>query len=510
MPNNVVIRDANGLVETMRTVESGGVHTPVQRIEGYDSVDDMVKIKSIQKKFRDSFTSPLVDRWDLIQADGTTATISSGVLTLASGTTAGGYAELLSKETFTIPCRIMAAITSGATRQANTHHYIELVSVDAAGAVDERHRVSWDFGGAAASSTTSADYETQNGGLVPLVGNDVAINNTNAYTILEMEPFADEAWFHTRALDTNAGRNASWVRHQQIPDPNALFKIRIRSMNFGAWGAITGAVAGTGGVIRITRTGHGGSTGDKFWVEALVGVTNNGNVVRGSFTVTVVDANTLDLQGTVFGGAYVSGSGRAARGLAPSAINYQMQFLSCQDYAELTTEVTAGRGASAAGQGMAVLLTGATAATTPIGTVAIAASQTVGLAAGAAAVGDVGVQYRANATGAATLANVNCPATAAAQQLKSGAGRLLGLTLSNTNAAARFVKLFNALSASVTPGTTSALAEIAIPPNRSIVWSLEGGAAFSTGITVMVTGGQGLTNNTAVTAGDVTGIALFA
>jgi hypothetical protein len=187
-----------------------------------------------------------------------------------------------------------------------------------------------------------------------------------------------------------------------------------------------------------------------------------------------------------------------------------MQFLSCQDYAELTTEVTAGRGASAAGQGMAVLLTGATAATTPIGTVAIAASQTVGLAAGTAAVGDVGVQYRANATGAATLANVNCPATAAAQQLKSGAGRLLGLTLSNTNAAARFVKLFNALSASVTPGTTSALAEIAIPPNRSIVWSLEGGAAFSTGITVMVTGGQGLTNNTAVTAGDVTGIALFA
>jgi hypothetical protein len=39
---------------------------------------------------------------------------------------------------------------------------------------------------------------------------------------------------------------------------------------------------------------------------------------------------------------------------------------------------------------------------------------------------------------------------------------------------------------------------------------LEGGAAFSTGITIMVTGGQGLTNNTAVTAGDVTGMAFFA
>jgi hypothetical protein len=35
-------------------------------------------------------------------------------------------------------------------------------------------------------------------------------------------------------------------------------------------------------------------------------------------------------------------------------------------------------------------------------------------------------------------------------------------------------------------------------------------AGFSTGITIMVTGGQGLTNNTAVTAGDVTGFTLHA
>jgi hypothetical protein len=120
------------------------------------------------------------------------------------------------------------------------------------------------------------------------------------------------------------------------------------------------------------------------------------------------------------------------------------------------------------------------------------------------------VQYRANATGAATLTNVNCPATPVAQQIRSGAGRLVGMVLTNTAAVARSIKVFNALSASVTPGTTAALTEFGIGPNMTLEWHIEGGAAFSTGITIMVTGGQGLTNNTAVTAGDVTGFTLHA
>ncbi len=95
MANNVTVRDGNGLTEILRTVESGGVHTPVHRIDGYDPFDDMVKMKSVQKKWRDSFTQPLSNQWDVVTADGTTATVSSGLLTIASGTTAGGYAELL-------------------------------------------------------------------------------------------------------------------------------------------------------------------------------------------------------------------------------------------------------------------------------------------------------------------------------------------------------------------------------------------------------------------------------
>lgn len=132
------------------------------------------------------------------------------------------------------------------------------------------------------------------------------------------------------------------------------------------------------------------------------------------------------------------------------------------------------------------------------------------LAAGTNAIGDVGIQYRANATGAATLTNINCPATPVAQQLKSGAGRLIGLNLFNTSASTRWVKIFNLASASVTPGTTAATTEIGIPAGQRLEMRAEGGAAFSTGITVMITGGAGLTNNTAVTLADVTGFGLHA
>jgi hypothetical protein len=143
--------------------------------------------------------------------------------------------------------------------------------------------------------------------------------------------------------------------------------------------------------------------------------------------------------------------------------------------------------------------------TQPVSGTVTANIGTGALAAGTNAIGDVGIQYRASATGAATLTNINCPATPAAQQLKSGAGRLIALYLYNTSGSIRWLKIFNLAGASVTPGVTSATTEIGIPAGQLLEVQLEGGFAFATGITVMITGGAGLTNNTAVTLGDVTG-----
>ena len=452
-------------------------------IAGYDSVDEMLKVKSVQKKFRDSFTSALSEKWDVTEVSGSTATASAGVLTIASGTTAGGYAELLSKEMFTIPFRAMMGVQSGATRQANTHHIIELVSVDpVTGVPDERHSMDVDIGGAASTTVTQMVYGVQNGGLRALRSSAATIVSTATYSIIELEPFSDEAYFHSRTMDATSGRANSYVRQQQIPDPNATYKLRIRSMNHGAWtDTITNAASGTGGVIRLTATAHGRTTGNVIWVDQLRGVTNNGALVRGNFTVTVVDANTMDLQGTVFGGTYVSGSGRWALAAAPSAINFQFQFLNCQDYAELTAEITAGRGQIVEGQAIA--------------TRTVAGSVTTATISGTPAVTSTPV--------AGTGATLNSAASTNATSVKATAGNLFVVSASNVSASSRFLKFYNKASAP-TVGTDTPILVIPIAATSSV--TLEFGVVgmrFATGIAYAITGAIADADTTAIAAGDV-------
>lgn len=66
---------------------------------------------------------------------------------------------------------------------------------------------------------------------------------------------------------------------------------------------ITGAVNAVG-LIRITATGHGLSTGNVVDIGGVLGTTEAN---RTGWVVTVIDANTLDLQGSSFANAYVSG-----------------------------------------------------------------------------------------------------------------------------------------------------------------------------------------------------------
>lgn len=146
----------------------------------------------------------------------------------------------------------------------------------------------------------------------------------------------------------------------------------------------------------------------------------------------------------------------------------------------------------------------------PQGTQTVSVTGNPVLGAGTNAVGDVGVQYRANATGAATPARVNCPATPAPQAIKGAAGRLLGVCLTNLGAATRYLKVWNTASGSVTIGTTAALFEIALPPNVPVIFGFEGGVALGTAITMAITGGKGLTDNTVVLLDDVVGTAFYA
>jgi hypothetical protein len=89
-------------------------------------------------------------------------------------------------------------------------------------------------------------------------------------------------------------------------------------------------------------------------------------------------------------------------------------------------------------------------------------------------------------------------------QLKSSLGRIHIIDIQNVAVAVRYLKLFNLPSASVTMGTTSATMNFAIPASGklSIVSDL-GLNLGGTGISYATTTGSSLTDNTAVTAGDL-------
>ncbi len=492
MADNITVKDAAGTNQVVRTRESGGVHTPIHSIDGYDAADDMVKVKSVQKKWRDSFTRPLTDLWDITTSGGTTATASAGVLTIASGTTAAGFAELLSKETFTIPFRAMFGVPN--TRHASNPHIIELVSVDAVtGVPDGKHCLQVDIGGAASVTATQMLYYVQNGGLAPLASAAATIVTTATYSVIELEPFSDEAYFHSRTIDATTGRPNRYVRHQQIPDPSAVYKLRIRSMNHAAWKPITNAVAGTGDVIRLTSAAHGYTGTPTVWVEALNGVLNGSAEVRGNYAITVVDANTIELTGTTFAGAYVSGSGRVALGAAPTAVSLQFQFINCQDYAELTAEITAGRGQSVEGQAIGARLVASTAA---IGSVTVAS-------------GTVTTVTTAGTPAApATPYILNSAATTNGALILTGTSGLHAFYATNTGATAAFVKLYNKATAP-TVGTDVPAMIIPVPAAVSGVPGVAtlpigfNGFRFALGLGIAITGAVADTDTTAVAAGQV-------
>lgn len=74
--------------------------------------------------------------------------------------------------------------------------------------------------------------------------------------------------------------------------------------------AVSGAVSNGAGLIRLTATGHGMSTGDSVAVYGVTGTTE----ANGQWIITKVDANTVDLQGSTFTNAYVSGGTLTNRG----------------------------------------------------------------------------------------------------------------------------------------------------------------------------------------------------
>lgn len=367
----------------------------------YDPKDEMFKVKSVQKKFRDSFSGVSLNSavWDSVIGAGAAISQASSTLTLGSGVIVSAETYILSKETFNIPVKLNIGLTLS-QRIVNQQFFVEFVSIDPVTCVpDSKHCVALVFDG---TTATQVKYRVQNGGLTPLDSPAVTVTTTTGTGMYEIEPFADECWFHTRVLDSAFGRTYSYCRHQQIPDPNAIFKVRLR------------------------------------WL--------NGDIAPTSSTDAVV------------------------------------QFLAVQDYAELTAEITGGRGQTVAGQGLGVNV---------IGTVATFMSTNTPVAVQAAITNNMTAHRKFSA------------ATTNATNVKATAGKIGNLVVTNLTTTTKFLKLYNKATAP-TVGTDIPVLTYPLLPEETIDLFTSGlGLSFATGIGYAITGALADADTTAIGANEI-------
>jgi hypothetical protein len=199
------------------------------KVKGYDAANDLLKVSSIQKRMRDDFLLAGgldASKWDLSLGAGMTLSATNG-LVITSGTTVNSVTTVTSKDVFTIPMRLSVGVTLS-QRIVGQTFLVELVSVDPETLQpDGKSTAAWKFD---ATTSNSNQYRVGNSGQIADSGYS-STTTTGGGGYFEIEPFTDECWFHSNAIDSTSARAVSFRRNMKCPDPNALYKIRIRVVN---------------------------------------------------------------------------------------------------------------------------------------------------------------------------------------------------------------------------------------------------------------------------------------
>lgn len=105
-------------------------------------------------------------------------------------------------------------------------------------------------------------------------------------------------------------------------------------------------------------------------------------------------------------------------------------------------------------------------------------------------------------SGGSTPSHTMSAASTNATSLKASTGMVYGLSISNTNASARYFKLYNKASVP-TVGTDTPVLTLQIPGNATVIRAYPIGLALGTGIAWAATGGIADTDTTAIGANDL-------
>lgn len=153
---------------------------------------------------------------------------------------------------------------------------------------------------------------------------------------------------------------------------------------------------------------------------------------------------------------------------------------------------TAGLSGGSGGGGGNVTIVG------PLGSQVAANSVSVALASNQGAV-PVTI---ASTSGGSVPSHAISAASTNATSVKTSAGQVYGITISNTNTSARYFKVYDKASVP-TVGTDVPKTTIQVPANATVARAYPAGLQFSNGIAYAATGGMADTDTTVISAGDL-------
>lgn len=268
-------------------------------------------VQTVTAKFRENFPGAAIDTaiWDATVGTGGSLSVSGGVLTMASGTTANAVTSIITKQFFSVPFRLSIGL-SLSQRIANQTFIVEAVSIGADGLPDGKNQAAWVFDG---TTATQAKFQVQNNGLTALTSAASTVPTTASTELFEIEPYGDECWWHASSVDSTSNRTNSYRRQTQSPDPNALYEIRLRWVN----GAVAPASSTNALVSFVTVTDYAEITAE---ITAGRGQASGGQAIATVFTgSTVTGTSSLNIQGPVAHDAVLSGNPVRIAGRAQSA-----------------------------------------------------------------------------------------------------------------------------------------------------------------------------------------------
>jgi hypothetical protein len=206
---------------------------------------------------------------------------------------------------------------------------VEVVSIGNDGLPDGRNHAAWVFDG---TTATQAKYQVQGSGLTPLTSAAVTVPTTASTQLFEIEPYADECWWHGSAVDSTGNRTNSYRRQTQSPDPNALYEIRLRWVN----GAVAPASSTNALVSFVTVTDYAEITAE---ITAGRGQASGGQAIATVFTgSTATGTASLNIQGDRAHDATVAAAGNPLR-IAGRGVTSAYTSVASGDVADMITTV---------------------------------------------------------------------------------------------------------------------------------------------------------------------------